>query len=303
MIEFTAGHFEELCRAAPVRERMGSLETERRAAVRKFSFRLVLGMAAAAVAGVILFTAGWELTAFFAGILLFVGAGVWALSPLMAAKEALKHPVLETLAAQGGLEYIPAGFDPPAYGAARRLLFGASLSSETFSDLFHGADEEGHGHAVYEAILSRRSGKNSVIVFSGQVYALQRHAPGTAITVILPDRKLFNFFKPACDMQRVPIDFDADFEKRFEVYSTDALAARQLIFDSDLRRILLELREGGRILALLTPEEAVVAVHGKDRFEPGSMLRSRAAEDRVRLMFDDVCASLAVLRRLKAKLG
>jgi hypothetical protein len=33
------------------------------------------------------------------------------------------------------------------------------------------------------------------------------------------------------------------------------------------------------------------------------MLRFRPGEERVRLMFDDVCASLELLRELKAKLG
>ncbi len=33
------------------------------------------------------------------------------------------------------------------------------------------------------------------------------------------------------------------------------------------------------------------------------MLRSKPGRERVQAMFDDVCASLAVLRQLKAKLG
>ena len=47
----------------------------------------------------------------------------------------------------------------------------------------------------------------------------------------------------------------------------------------------------------------MVAATGKDRFEPGSMLRYRPGEDRVKLMFDDVCASLDLLRELKRTLG
>ena len=44
------------------------------------------------------------------------------------------------------------------------------------------------------------------------------------------------------------------------------------------------------------PEDAFVAAPGKNRFEPGSMFRAVSGEQRVRPMFDDVCASLATLR-------
>ena len=104
-------------------------------------------------------------------------------------------------------------------------------------------------------------------------------------------------------MERVRIEGDEPFEKKFEVYSTQPLEAKQLLFDSARRRLLLELRQSGRVFALVTPEEALVAAWGKNRFEPGNMFRSRTGEERVRLMFDDLCASFAVLRDLKARLG
>ena len=70
-----------------------------------------------------------------------------------------------------------------------------------------------------------------------------------------------------------------------------------------LRGLLLRLRESGRIFAYVGPEDVLVAITGKDRFEPGSMFRSKGGEERVRLMFDDVCASLGILRELKASLA
>ncbi len=140
-------------------------------------------------------------------------------------------------------------------------------------------------------------------MFSGQVYALQSGAARKAITVVVPDRGILNFWKPASDMQRVKIENDTEFEKKFEVYSTDPLEAKQILFDSELRAQLNEMRRGGRVFAYFGPDEALVAATGKNRFEPGSMFRSRAGEERARLMFDDVCASLEILRKLKAKLG
>ena len=57
-----------------------------------------------------------------------------------------------------------------------KALFGSWLTTQTFTDLFHGSDADGRRFAIYEATLSRQSGKSSHIVFSGQIYAFQRRA-------------------------------------------------------------------------------------------------------------------------------
>jgi hypothetical protein len=304
MIELTNSDFQTLCAAGTVRERIGALEGERKAAVRKFWARGLGGLGLAVAASVTLFASGWEAAAVIAFLVLLIGAIVAAIGPLMAAKEGLKLPVLDEIAKKAGLEYLPNGFAPPAFGSACALLFGGGgFSSETYSDLFNGTDEEGRGLAVYEACLQRRAGKNRYVVFSGQVYAIQRRPGARGHTTIVPDKKLLNFWKPASDMQRARIEGDEAFEKKFEVYSTHEMEARELLFDTAFRARLLELRKAGRVFVYVGPEEALVAVTGKDRFEPGNMLRSRPGEERVRLMFDDVCASLALLRELKAKLG
>ena len=55
--------------------------------------------------------------------------------------------------------------------------------------------------------------------------------------------------------------------------------------------------------ARLGPEDVLVAHWGKNRFEPGSMFRARSGQERVKLMFDDLCAAMTVLRRLKSAVG
>ncbi|HYE27148.1 MAG TPA: DUF3137 domain-containing protein [Allosphingosinicella sp.] len=304
MIQLTTAEFERLCAAGTVRERIGALEGERRAAVKKFWTRGLIGLVLAGAALATLLSSGWEVVAIIAGIVFLIGGLVAAIAPLMAAKEGLKHPVLGEIARQAGMEYIPSDFAPPAFAAACPLLFGGGgFASRTHSDLFNGTDEAGRGQAVYETQLQRRSGKNTYVVFSGQMYAIQRRPGHDGETVIVPDRKLLNFWKPASDMERVRIEGDPAFEKKFEVYSTQPMEARELLFDSAFRARLLELRKNGRVFVYVGPDEALVAVTGKDRFEPGSMLRSRPGEERVKLMFDDVCTSLALLDELKAKLG
>jgi hypothetical protein len=304
MNQLTTTDFQALCAAGPVFDRIGALEGERRAAVRKFWIRGVAGIALAAAALATLLASGWEVVAIVVFGVFLVGTCVAAAGPLMAAKEGLKLPVLDEIAKKAGMEYLPNAFTPPVFGSACTLLFGSGgFSSQNFTDLFNGTDAEGRGFAVYEARLQRRSGKNSYVVFSGQMYAIQRRPGAQGHIAIVPDKKILNFWKPASDMERVRIEGDEAFEKKFEVYSTHPLEARELLFDTAFRGRLLELRKAGRVFVYAGPEEALVAATGKDRFEPGSMLRSRPGEERVKLMFDDVCASLALLKELKAKLG
>ena len=81
------------------------------------------------------------------------------------------------------------------------------------------------------------------------------------------------------------------------------MEARQLLFDTAFRQRLLGLREKGKVFVYLGPTDALVAATGADRFEPGSMFRSRPGDERVRTMVGDVCDALATLRAFKAKFG
>jgi hypothetical protein len=282
---------------------MQAFEERRRAAVGKFWRRLIVGIALSAGLLLLLLNAGWETTGWILFFLGLLAAFIAASIPLMEVKEGLKHPVLEELARSAGMEFLPADFVPPVFESARTLLFGGGgFSSRTFSDLFNGTDGEGRGCAVYEASLQRRAGRNSYIVFQGQMYAVLRRPGPNGWTVIRPDRKFLNFWKPASDLERVPLEEDKAFERRFEVYGTDPGEARALARPS-LRALLLDLRETGRVFVYAAPEEALVALWGKDRFEPGSMLRARPAADRVRAMFDEVRASLATLERIRTELA
>ncbi|HEX8528053.1 DUF3137 domain-containing protein [Allosphingosinicella sp.] len=302
MVEFTASHFAELCRQGPVKSQIESIETARKAAVGGFWRYLVGGLALAAAVGFGAATISIEFgfVAFF--ILAAIAVG-FAIAPLSKASRSIKLPVLETIAGQGGMSFTPEGFDPPVFADAQQPLFGNWLSAAAFSDLFYGTDPEGRHFAFYEAILTRGHGKHRHNVFTGQIYAFQRRRPQQGETVAVPDKGLFNFFKPAGGFERIKFETDPDFEKKFEVYTSNAAEAQALFGNLSVRRLLLELRQQGRIFVFVGHEDMLVAVTGKNRFEPGSMFRSRGGEERVRLMFDDVCASLGVLNKLKAGFG
>jgi len=301
MIEFNEDHYRDLCRSGRVSVEISTIEEKRKAAVKTFWLYLLGGIILSVAIAWSLVASNWPTAGFIIGFAVLVIAIILAIVPLTKAGQALKHPVLETLAEQGGLTYLSTGFDPPVYPEARKALFGNWLSGQTFTDLFHGTDSEGRRFALYEGTLTRKQGKNTVTIFSGQMYAFQRRGRGGGEVVVVPDRGLFNFFKPLSGMERVKFESDPEFEKRFEVYAYQAHEATSLL-GPDIRRTLLGLREAGRVFVYAGPEDVFVAATGKNKFEAGSMFRSIGGEARVRRMFDDVCASLAVLRTLKAGL-
>jgi hypothetical protein len=302
MIEITANCFDALCVEEPVSQQLGALEQNRSVAVRRFWLFLVAGLVGGSLLFVVAAETGWTTAGSIAGIAVLAVGIVCAFSALALATEKLKVPVLQRIAARAGMDYFEKGFTPPLYAEAREALFGNRLSSETFTDLFNGRDEEGRGCALYEAVLQKGSGRSRHLVFTGQVYALERRLKVSGQTVVVPDRGLLNVFKPAGGLQRVTFEEAADFEDRFEVYSSAPTEARMLL-DPGLRALLLELRSKGRVHAWFGGESALIATVGKNRFEPGSMLRQVPGRERVRFMLDDACSALATLRQLRAKLG
>jgi len=301
MIEFGDEHYRDVCRAGRVALEISAIEEKRQSAVRRFW--IVMAIVVALAAGTIWMLSGGDMLGFGIVIAIFilVIGGIVAALPLGSAGKALKIPVLETIAEKGGLTFMESGFDPPVYPDARPALFGNWLNGQSFTDLFHGQDEDGRRFALYEGSLTRRSGKNTRTVLSGQMYAWQRRAKVGREIVIVPDRGLFNFFKPLSGMERVKFESDPEFEKKFEVYAYEPQQA-MLTIGADVRRLLLELRQQGRAFGYIGAENAFVAATGKNKFEAGSMFRKIGGEERVRAMFDDVCAGLSVLRRLRGAL-
>lgn len=300
MIDYNEDQFRDLCRGR-VGEEISGLEQKRASALRHFWLVLVVGLALTGVAAWWVIAAGQLIVGVIGASVLAVAVMGLAVWPLGRVSRDLKLPFLEGLAGQGGMTYVAHGFEPPVYAEAKDPLFGSWLTTQTFTDLFQGIDADGRRFAIYEATLSRQSGKSLVIVFSGQVYAFQRRSRSAGRIVVVPDRGIFNFFKPASGMERVAFQGDPAFEKKFEVYATEPSSA-QMRLGGEARRKFLEWRLGGKVLAYVGPEDVLVAIPGKNRFEVGSLFRSRPGQERVRTMFDEVRASLATLRSIKAAL-
>ena len=299
MLAFSDSLCREVCAAGPVALEISNIEEQRKSGLVRFW--AILGGAALLTVAVAYALAGAQRTSlvFSTNFFILFLAGLLGYRLLGRVAEVLKVPALEAIAAKDGLTYSERDFDPPVYPDARRALFGNWLTTERFSDLFQGSDDSGKRFALYEAVLVRGSGRNRHTVFSGQVYAWQRRARSEGEIVIVPDRGIFNFFKPVSGMERVSFEEDSEFEGKFEVYAFEPQQA-MMVLGASLRRALLDLRQSGRVFGYVGPEEVLIAAWGRNRFEPGSMFRAIPGEERVRNLVEDVCAALATLEQLRA---
>ena len=296
-MDVTDRAFEELCRTEPVRAEIAAIEQKRAAAIGKFWLLLLAGIGLDGLILWLVIALGWPIAGGVLVILAFLGTIVVATRPLARMIQSVKISVLRTLAQTRGLAFTPGGFDPPLFPAARASLFGR-LSAESFTDLFHGPEGV---PAFYEAMLARQNGKSASVCFSGQIYAFRQPVAATGEIVIRPGGGLFAL--PSLPgLERVGFEGDADFDAGFDVQATRMDQGHKLL-DDELRRLLLDLRGAGRVSAYVGPAGIVVAIAGRNLFEPGNMFRSISGTERVRRMFEEVGASLGILERLQTRFG
>jgi hypothetical protein len=290
-----------VCADPQAAEALAAFAGRRRAALRFWLIWTAAGLILGPACYVSLAASGWGALAWRAAIALTVGPVLIGASALGSVKEDLKLPVLAAAAAAAGFDYQETDFDPPGYPEAREALF-PWLTGEEFQDLFMGKDSDGRGLAMFEARLKRGSGRSERLGFQGQVYWIEREPRATSATIVLPGRGLLEFGNPG-GLDPVGFSTDPDFDARFQIYSDTEAEARALFSDPLLRRLLLELREGGKAYAFAGRYNAVIAVAGANRFEPGGLIDSSGGKERVRTMATDLCDGLATLRKLKERLG
>lgn len=288
--------FDALC-SGPLAAVIEGLETSRKQAVQRF-WMIMGGAAVAGVLAILLFRfgfVGWVI----AGLAL-LGGWIFGSGPLSKAGRALKDPTLQAIGAARGFSHTPDQFVADGYEPLHSLL--GRPTARTFRDRFHGEDE-GRAFAFYEANLVTGSGKSRREVFNGLIYSLRRD-PVQGETVIVPDKGLFNFFKPGQGMERVKFEDDPDFEKRFEVYSTRPDEARGLINPVARERLKAWREAHGKVIVRIAGDETTAAFAGRgDRFEPGSMMKSIPGRERVQAIWTDLDGALIHMRQVRQTLG
>ena len=287
---------DQLC-DGPLAPALEGLETRRRAAVRRFIW-IMAGFAVLAIAALI-FIPDMAFKVLGAGAILFSG---WLIAsrPLEATARALKGPAVTALSEARGLTYQATDFSADAYEAIHPLF--NRPNSRIFRDRFAG-ERGGANFAFYHATLIAGSGKSRREVFKGLIYVMTRR-PLRGETVIMPDRGLFNFFTPGSGLERVRFEDDPDFERAFEVYSTQPDEARALI-NPIARQTLNGWRSGSSplIVRLAADQVTVAMADREDPFGVGPMLKPIPGRDRIQGLWDDLDRALTRVHQIQSVFG
>lgn len=225
------------------------------------------------------------------------GGYVWA-SAVLAARytTAYKAEVLPRLAARfGALDYRKAVAPDAALLKTQRLF-------RHFDQM--GADDEIYGTyrgvpiSIVELTLTEQEGKQTKTIFSGLFtrITLPRTLAGT--TAVVVDGGMLGNLRDAFGGDRVRLE-DPAFERVYQVFGTDQIAARALLTPAFMTRFLQLGERSGfqRPLALAQGNALTVALPKReagDLFEPPSYNRPAASRAAIAKLNGDLAAVLAL---------
>ncbi|MEQ9435349.1 DUF3137 domain-containing protein [Hyphomonas sp.] len=180
----------------------------------------------------------------------------------------------------------------------------------SYEDLVTGT-RKGVAFELFEAHLEERrrstdsKGRTQtrwVTVFKGQCLRFQFDKTFYGRTLVTRDAGFFNRFGGGKGMQRAMLE-DPEFERIFEVYTTDQVESRYLL-TPDLMQKLVDLEKtfhGGKLKCCFDSGELFITLQGSDLFEPGSMFKRLDDPDRVRELLSDFAAVFNIIDVVVAK--
>lgn len=214
------------------------------------------------------------------------------------AKEA-KAMLVAPVAEKFGLDFVSEPGPQPIAATIHKHGLLPSWDRSTFQDRITGT-RNGVDFEFFEAnLIQRRTSRDSngrtrtswVTVFQGQCLNFKFHKNFAGRTTVLRDAGFLNRFGGARGMNRVRLE-SPDFEKAFEVYSTDQVEARFLLTPDFMQRLvdLEQVFHGAGLRCAFVDGAILIALEGGDLFEPGSMFTPLDNPERVRDLLDDFAA-------------
>ncbi len=282
-------------------------EADRAAAAdraKRWSLFAALGGAAGAGVGIFVFSMPQIAiaSAIAAGLAAFVG---WA--PLNKIKKEAKTLIVGPIAARFGLDYQAEPGSQHTILDMRRVKLVPNYHRSKFEDRLSGY-RKGVAFEFFEAKLEERrrstdsNGRTRtrwVTVFRGQCLRFDFHKRFFGSTLVTRDAGIFNRFGGGGGMERARLE-DPQFEKAFEVYTTDQVECRYLLTPDFMQRLVdLETAFRGKSLrCAFDGGEMFLAVEGADLFEPGGMFTPLDNPKRVRELIDDFAVVFNLLDAL-----
>ncbi|MEL6661544.1 MAG: DUF3137 domain-containing protein [Pseudomonadota bacterium] len=221
------------------------------------------------------------------------------------AKDLLVKPIAQSFE----LDFTPKPGSVGSIGEHRRLGMVPSYDRSKFEDHLYGS-HKGVAFEFFEANLKQRRTTTSngrtrtkyVTVFDGQCLRFDFHKRFFGETLVRRDAGWFNAFGGRSGMDRARLE-DPEFEKAFEVYTTDQVEARFLL-TPDMMQSLVDLERtfrGDKLRCAFSGEEMFIAVEGGNLFEPGTMFKPLDNPERVRELLMDFAAVFNLIEKVSAR--
>jgi len=281
-----------------------SNEAGRLEAVKQFKQR---GLITAGVAVLVVVIGGLAFGDMGAGIGIgFIAAvlgGVWAYQPLANVGRKLKQEYCAAIANAMGASFQMGGFDPPALDRLKALRLLPGYQRSSFEDLFTGT-HKGARYQLYEGHLEQRhtdsKGRTRYsTVFRGQLIRVHFPREFLGVTIVRRDAGWFNMFGGGeWDGRKLEkVGLVSEFEKAFEVWSTDQVEARYLLHPVMMAR-LIDLEKGlhgKRLRCAFENGDMLIAVEGGNLFEPGDLFKPLVDPTRARRIVDEIAGVVKVM--------
>ncbi len=288
-----------------LRQREG--ERQRVAGIaRKSTVGGILGGAVTAIGGYL--ASGWPQLIVVGGV---VGIVIFAFgrAPLGRMKREAKTMIIGPIAERMSLAYTGDPGQVEGVYDLRRAGLLPNFDRSRYEDRLTGA-RDGVTFEFFEAHLEDRRTTHSngrtqtryVTVFRGQCLRLDFHKTFYGETLVTRDAGFFNRFIGREGMDRAILE-SPDFEKAFEVFTTDQVEARYLL-TPDLMQRLVDLEEtfhGKKLRCAFVANEMLIAVEGDNLFEPGSLFDPLDNPERIGSLLGDFAALFALIDSVRAR--
>lgn len=287
-----------------IRPALQARETDRISAANRARRSRWIGVVLGAVAaGIGLFVFRSPIGLFIGGILGF-GYAAWGARDLSRLGKEAKSLIVLPVAKRFGLQFDPAPGAVLSIMRHREVGIVPGWDRASYEDLITGTRDE-VTFELFEAHLEERrtstdsKGRSStrwVTVFRGQCLRFTFDKSFYGRTLVTRDAGFFNHFGGGNGMQRASLE-DPEFEKIFEVYTTDQVEARYLL-TPDLMQQLVDLERtfhGGKLKCCFDDGELYVTLQGGNLFEPGSMFTPLDSPSRIRELLEDFAAIFLII--------
>ena len=279
-------------------------ENDRIQAVDKARQARYVGIALAVIGAGIGFAGFHSPIGVILGGILGIGYATWGGQDLRQLGKEAKSLIVQPVAKHFGLTFVPEPGPVPSIMRHREVGIVPSWDRASYEDLVTGT-RDNVAFELFEAHLEEkrrssdskgRSSTHWVTVFRGQCLRFTFDKQFYGRTLVTRDAGIFNRFGGGNGMQRAALE-DPEFEKIFEVYTTDQVESRYLL-TPDLMQELVNLERtfhGGKLKCCFDDGEMYITLQGGNLFEPGSMFTPLDSPGRMRELLEDFAAIFHII--------